>query len=101
MTVAIVVILSMGVEHLNRTGWLMLNMKDKYQKMVKYSVFGIKEIILSEDNRKDIEEIRKDYIKDLKFHYVKEMIEVVNLALMKDKVKHPLDMKFEEQNKKA
>ena len=46
MTVAIVVILSMGVEHLNRTGWLMLNMKDKYKKMVKYSVFGIKEIII-------------------------------------------------------
>lgn len=55
---------------------------------------GIKDVILSVDNKKDIQEIRKDYIKDLRFHYVTEMIEVINLALLKEKVKNSLDMKF-------
>jgi ATP-dependent Lon protease len=48
----------------------------------------IKEIILSEDNRKDIEEINEDYLKGLTFHYVKNMIDVVDLALMNQKVKN-------------
>jgi ATP-dependent Lon protease len=62
------------------------------EKILAAKRAGIKEIILSEDNRKDIEEIKKEYIKDLKFHYVKEMIEVVNMALLKDKVKNPLNL---------
>lgn len=44
-------------------------------------------MILSKDNKKDIDEIKKEYIKDMKFHYVDEMIDVINLALMKEKVK--------------
>ncbi len=47
----------------------------------------IKEIILSEDNKKDIEEIKADYIKGLTFHYVKNMIDVISLALINQKVK--------------
>lgn len=47
----------------------------------------IKEIILCEDNRKDIEEIKEDYLKGLKFHYVKEMSEVLDIAVTKQKVK--------------
>jgi ATP-dependent Lon protease len=47
----------------------------------------IKEIILSEDNRKDIDEINADYLKGLTFHYVKNMMEVVELALTNQKVK--------------
>lgn len=43
---------------------------------------GIKEIILPKDNKKDIEEINPVYIKGLTFHYVEQMIEVINLALM-------------------
>lgn len=43
---------------------------------------GIKEIILPRDNQKDIEEINPVYIKGLTFHYVEQMIEVINLALM-------------------
>ncbi len=42
----------------------------------------IKEIILSERNRKDVEEINKDYIKGLTFHYVKKMEEVLDIALL-------------------
>jgi ATP-dependent Lon protease len=50
---------------------------------------GINEIIISEDNRKDIEEISTIYLKGLKFHYVKTITDVLGLALMKEKVKNP------------
>ena len=49
----------------------------------------IKEIVLCEENRKDIEEIKADYLKGLKFHYVSEMKDVLNLALTQQKVSHP------------
>jgi ATP-dependent Lon protease len=50
----------------------------------------IKVIILSEDNKKDIEEINEKYLKGLTFHYVKTMLEVVDLALTNQKVKQAL-----------
>jgi len=46
----------------------------------------IKEIILCEDNKKDILEINENYLKGLTFHYVSEMSEVIDLALTKQKV---------------
>ncbi len=49
----------------------------------------IKEIILSDENRQDIEEIKEEYLKGLTFHYVKNMDEVLDIALLKQKVKHP------------
>ena len=48
----------------------------------------IKEIILCESNRKDIEEIKESYLKGLTFHFVKEMGEVLALALTNQKVKN-------------
>ena len=51
---------------------------------------GIKEIIISEDNRKDIEDIDARYLKGMRFHYVTEMIDVVKHALLKEKVEHAL-----------
>ncbi|WP_224491053.1 endopeptidase La [Robertkochia flava] len=48
----------------------------------------IKEIILCEDNRKDIEEIKQEYLKGLTFHYVKEMSEVIEIAITNQKVKN-------------
>ncbi|SDQ92810.1 endopeptidase La [Flagellimonas zhangzhouensis] len=48
----------------------------------------IKEIILCEENRKDIEEIKEDYLKGLTFHYVTDMSEVIDLAITKQKVKN-------------
>ncbi|MFT5231529.1 MAG: ATP-dependent Lon protease [Planctomycetota bacterium] len=48
----------------------------------------IKEILLCEENRSDIEEINPEYLKGLKFHYVKEMSDVLTLALTKEKVKN-------------
>jgi len=48
----------------------------------------IKEILLCEQNRRDIEEIKQDYLKGLTFHYVNEMSDVLELALTKQKVKN-------------
>jgi len=48
----------------------------------------IKEILLCEDNRKDIEEIKKEYLKGLTFHYVSDMKDVLKLAITKQKVKN-------------
>ena len=48
----------------------------------------IKEIILCESNRKDIEEIKDSYLKGLTFHFVKEMGEVLSLALTTQNVKN-------------
>lgn len=50
----------------------------------------IKDIVLSDDNRKDIAEINKNYIEGLNFIYIKNMIEVIDIALLKDKVKEPV-----------
>lgn len=50
----------------------------------------IKEIILCEKNRKDVDEINQDYLKGLTFHYVTNMQEVLELALTKTKVKDPI-----------
>ena len=48
----------------------------------------IKEILLCEDNKRDIEEIKPEYLKGLIFHYVKDMSEVLDIALTKQKVKN-------------
>lgn len=48
----------------------------------------IKEIILCEENRKDIEEINPSYLKGLIFHYVKEMKDVIEFAITEQKVKN-------------
>ncbi len=48
----------------------------------------IKEILLCEDNRRDIEEIKAEYLKGLTFHYVKDMSDVLDLAITKQKVKN-------------
>ncbi len=58
------------------------------EKILAAKRANIKEIVLSEANRKDIMEIKADYIKDLNFHYVKEMMEVVKIALLDEKVKN-------------
>lgn len=56
------------------------------EKILAAKRAGIKEIILSTDNRKDIEDIDTRYTKGMKFTYVTEMIEVVKHALLKEKV---------------
>ena len=48
----------------------------------------IHEIILCEENRRDIAEIKAEYLKGLTFHYVTDMDQVLELAITKDRVKH-------------
>ena len=48
----------------------------------------IKEILLCEENRPDIEEIKADYLKGLTFHYVTDMSDVIKIALTDQKVKN-------------
>lgn len=62
------------------------------EKILAAKRANIKEIILSKSNMKDILEIKEDYIKDLSFHYVSEMKEVIEIALSKDKVKDAIDV---------
>ena len=58
------------------------------EKILAAKRANIKEIILCEDNRKDILEIKETYLKGLTFHYVSEMKEVIDIALTKQKVKN-------------
>jgi ATP-dependent Lon protease len=55
----------------------------------------IKEIIVSEENRKDVEDIKEIYIKGLKFHFVDNIMEVLELSLLRQKVKNPKKISFE------
>jgi ATP-dependent Lon protease len=58
------------------------------EKILAAKRANIKEIVLCEDNRKDILEIKESYLKGLTFHYVSEMKEVIDIALTKQKVKN-------------
>jgi ATP-dependent Lon protease len=61
------------------------------EKILAAKRSGIKEIILSSKNKKDINEIEKTYIKGLTFHFVDSIDEVLKIALLKEKVKNPLE----------
>jgi ATP-dependent Lon protease len=50
---------------------------------------NIKEIILCHENKSDIDEIKPEYIQGLTFHYVKEMSDVLKIAITDQKVKMP------------
>lgn len=69
------------------------------EKILAAKRSGIKELILSEKNKRDIDEIEKHYLKGLTFHYISTVDEVLKLALLKEKVKSP--MKFTFTDKKA
>jgi ATP-dependent Lon protease len=62
------------------------------EKILAAKRAGIKTIILCKENRKDIEEIRQDYIKDLSFVYVDRMEEVIDAALLPHWVENPIDI---------
>lgn len=60
------------------------------EKILAAKRAGIKELILCKENKKDIDEIKSDYLKGLTFHYVEDIRQVVDLALLKEKVENPL-----------
>jgi ATP-dependent Lon protease len=64
------------------------------EKILAAKRANIKEIILSIENKKDIEEINEIYLKGLKFNYVENISDVFKLALMDEKVKNPINLKI-------
>ncbi|GAB1445839.1 endopeptidase La [Flammeovirgaceae bacterium] len=66
------------------------------EKILAAKRSGIKEIILSKKNKRDIDEIEKHYIRGLKFHFVDRVEEVLKIALLKEKVSKPLQFEFTE-----
>ena len=85
-------------DHLAMTGEITLRGKvlpvgGIKEKILAAKRAGIREIILSEENRKDIEEIKESYLKGLTFHYVKNITDVLKIALTDEKVKNAIDIK--------
>ncbi|WP_374048198.1 endopeptidase La [uncultured Parabacteroides sp.] len=60
------------------------------EKILAAKRAGIKELILCKENQKDINEIKAEYVKGLTFHYVEDIRQVIDLALLKEKVDNPL-----------
>lgn len=60
------------------------------EKILAAKRAGIKELILCKENKKDIDEIKSDYLKGLSFYYVEDIRQVVELALLSEKVENPL-----------
>ena len=60
------------------------------EKILAAKRAGIKDLILCEENRKDIEEIKAEYLKGLTFHYVEDIRQVIDIALTDEKVSNPL-----------
>jgi ATP-dependent Lon protease len=60
------------------------------EKILAAKRSGIREIVLSAKNRRDIEEIEKNYLKGLTFYYVDTVDDVLKVALLKEKVKQPM-----------
>jgi ATP-dependent Lon protease len=65
------------------------------EKILAAKRASIREIIVSEENRKDVENIKEIYIRGLKFQYVESIMNVLELALLKQKVKNPKNISFE------
>ncbi len=64
------------------------------EKMLAARRANLTDIILSKENKKDIEEIKAEYIKGLRFHYIDEMQEIGDIALLKEQVINPLDLNY-------
>lgn len=61
------------------------------EKILAAKRAGIKEIILCEENKRNIDEIPSHYLKGLEFHYVNDIKEVISIALLDEKVTNALD----------
>lgn len=69
------------------------------EKILAAKRAGIKDIIMCEENRKNIEEIPEMYLTGLTFHYVENVAEVLAFALLDEKVEHAIDFVIEEEKK--
>jgi len=66
------------------------------EKILAAKRAGITDIILCQENQKDIEEIDSLYLHGLQFHYVNTVLDVLDFALLKEQVPHPIQFKLEE-----
>ena len=62
------------------------------EKILAAKRAGITDIVLSSDNRKDIDDIDAIYIEGLTFHFVDTVMEVIDFALLKEKVENPMEL---------
>ena len=62
------------------------------EKILAAKRAGIKEIILSKENKKDIDEINELYLKGLQFHFVKDIHDVLEISLLSEKVDRALEI---------
>ncbi|MDE5976291.1 MAG: endopeptidase La [Muribaculaceae bacterium] len=62
------------------------------EKILAAKRAGITDIILSDDNRKDIEEINKKYLSGLTFHFVETVEDVLNFALLNEDAENKFDL---------
>jgi len=69
------------------------------EKILAAKRAGIKDVVLCERNRKDIEEIDNRYIKGLSIHYVDKINEVLDIALLKEKIVNPINFAFDNGQK--
>ena len=84
-------------DHLAMTGEITLRGKvlpvgGIKEKILAAKRAGICDIILCRENKKDIDEIKDIYLKGLTFHYVNTIKEVIDFALLPEKVKDALDL---------
>ena len=66
------------------------------EKILAAKRAGIKQIILCQDNKKDIEEIPAIYLNGLDFHYVNTVMDVLDYALLKEMVSNPIKFHYED-----
>ena len=69
------------------------------EKILAAKRAGITDIMLSEENEKDIRQIPEKYVKGVTFHYVKDAQDVLNFALLDEKVDGAIEFTFEEEKK--
>ena len=69
------------------------------EKILAAKRAGIKEIILCKENKKNIEEIPALYLKGLTFHYVDNVKEVLDIALLDEKVEGAINLTIEDKKK--
>jgi len=69
------------------------------EKILAAKRAGITDIVICNDNRKDIDEIPQMYLTGLTFHYVETIADVLQFALLDEKVKNPIEFKIEEEKK--
>ena len=62
------------------------------EKILAAKRAGITDIILCNENKKDIEEIKENYLKGLTFHYVSTIKDVIDIALLPEKVADAINL---------